>query len=33
VNRERMVEEFEAARGKTTAYAQANGMHVVGSVQ
>jgi co-chaperonin GroES (HSP10) len=32
-NRARMVEEFEAARAKTAAEAQANGMHVVGSVQ
>jgi hypothetical protein len=32
-NRNRIVAEFEAARAKTTAEAQANGMHVVGSVQ
>ena len=32
-NRNRIVAEFEAARAKTAAEAQTNGMHVVGSVQ
>ena len=32
-NRNRIVAEFEAARAKTAAKAQTNGMHVVGSVQ
>jgi co-chaperonin GroES (HSP10) len=32
-NRDRIVAEFEAARAKTVAEAQTNGMHVVGSGQ